>query len=265
MDCGPAALKCLRKAIRLRRAMDACEAYQTEVDGTTSPWGDVAQLGLVAEQIMLPADVYCCRAGAASPVSRSADGLAHFVVAWRRHGRIIQVMDPGVGRRWVPQQRFLKEVYRHTMTVPAQAWREWAGSEGLCAPLRHRLAAVGLDAPAVTRLLEEACEDPGWASRPDAAHVWLMSQRAGPSPGETRTTGKPFFQQARPGVRSPRTHSASSGGPTAPPRGHQRGGRRAAQVPRGCAGAGVRRGRLPCTCRGWPASPGRRHPAVYGG
>src|SRR5262249_43615277 len=107
-----------------------------------------------------------------------------------------------VGRRWVPQQRFLKEVYRHTMTVPAQAWREWAGSEGLCTPLRHRLTAVGLDAPAVTQLLDEACEDPGWSALAtlDAATrmVDVIVRAGGLSPG--RGAGQlvsSFFQQAR--------------------------------------------------------------------
>src|SRR5712691_1075811 len=155
MDCGPAALKCLLEGFQIAASYGRLrEACQTEVDGTSiDTLEDVGvQLGLVAEQIMLPADHLLLPEPELLPalvVTLLPNGLTHFVVAWRRHGRIMQVMDPGVGRRWVPQQRFLKEVYRHTMTVPAQAWREWAGSEGLCAPLRHCLAAVGLGAPAV--------------------------------------------------------------------------------------------------------------------
>ena len=207
MDCGPAALKCLLEGFQIAASYGRLrEACQTEVDGTSiDTLEDVAvQLGLVAEQIMLPADHLLLPEPELLPalvVTVLPNGLTHFVVAWRRHGRIIQVMDPGVGRRWVPQQRFLKEVYRHTMTVPAQAWREWAGSEGLCVPLRHRLAAVGLDVPAVARLLEEACEDPGWGAlaRLDAAAriVDVIVRAGGLPPG--RDAGqlvRSFFQQA---------------------------------------------------------------------
>src|SRR5919198_4863333 len=59
MDCGPAALKCLLEgfgiAVSYGRLREAC---QTDVDGTSiDTLEDVAvQLGLIAEQIMLPVD-----------------------------------------------------------------------------------------------------------------------------------------------------------------------------------------------------------------
>jgi ABC-type bacteriocin/lantibiotic exporter with double-glycine peptidase domain len=116
MDCGPAALKCLLEGYQIAASYGRLrEACQTEVDGTSiDTLEDVAvQLGLVAEQIMLPVDHLLLPEPELLPalvVTVLPNGLAHFVVAWRRHGRIIQVMDPGVGRRWVPQQRVLKEV-----------------------------------------------------------------------------------------------------------------------------------------------------------
>jgi ABC-type bacteriocin/lantibiotic exporter with double-glycine peptidase domain len=208
MDCGPAALKCLLEGFRISASYGRLrEACQTEVDGTSiDTLEEVAvQLGLVAEQIMLPVDHLLLPEPETLPaivVTVLPNGLAHFVVAWRRHGHVIQVMDPGVGRRWVPQRRFLDEVYRHTMTVSAQAWREWAGSVGLCDPLRHRLAAVGLGAPEATRAIDEACADPGWGALAtlDAATrmVDAIVRAGGLTPGrEAGTLVRSFFEQAR--------------------------------------------------------------------
>ena len=59
MDCGPAALKCLLEGfgipVSYGRLREAC---QTEVDGTSIDTLEVVagQLGLAAEQVMLPAD-----------------------------------------------------------------------------------------------------------------------------------------------------------------------------------------------------------------
>ena len=59
MDCGPASLKCLLEgygiSVSYGRLREAC---QTDVDGTSiNTMEEVAvQLGLVAEQIMLPVD-----------------------------------------------------------------------------------------------------------------------------------------------------------------------------------------------------------------
>ena len=208
MDCGPAALKCLLEGFEISASYGRLrEVCQTEVDGTSiDTLEEVAeQLGLDAEQIMLPADHLLLPEPETLPaivVTVLPNGLAHFVVAWRRHGRIIQVMDPSTGRRWVPQRRFLDEVYRHTMTVPAQAWRDWAGSAGLCEPLRYRLTSVGLDAPEAARLIDEACEDPGWGALAglDAATrmVDVIVRAGGLAPG--REAGQlvwSFFQQAR--------------------------------------------------------------------
>jgi ATP-binding cassette subfamily B protein len=214
MDCGPAALKCLLEGFWIPASYGRLrEACQTEVDGTSiDTLEEVAvQLGLVAEQIMLPADHLLLPEPETLPaivVTVLPNGLAHFVVVWRRHGHILQVMDPGVGRRWIPQRRFLAEVYRHTMTVPAQAWREWAGSAGFCAPLRHRLIAVGLDAPQITRIIDEACGDPGWGALAtlDAATrmVDAIVRGGGLAPGrEAGTLVRSFFEQAqreRPGA-----------------------------------------------------------------
>jgi ABC-type bacteriocin/lantibiotic exporter with double-glycine peptidase domain len=105
MDCGPAALKCLLEgfgiAVSYGRLREAC---QTDVDGTSIDTLEEAavQLGLEAEQMMLPVDHLLLPEAQALPalvVVQLPGGATHFVVAWRRHGRVVQLMDPGTGRR----------------------------------------------------------------------------------------------------------------------------------------------------------------------
>ena len=104
MDCGPAALKCLLEgfgiSVNYGRLREAC---QTDVDGTSiDTMEEVAnQLGMEAEQIMLPADHVLLeetRALSAIAVVVLPNGITHFVVVWRRHGRFVQLMDPATGR-----------------------------------------------------------------------------------------------------------------------------------------------------------------------
>ena len=158
MDCGPAALKCLLEGfgipVSYGRLREAC---QTGVDGTSiDTLEEVAvQLGLEAEQIMVPVDHVLLPEAQTLPalvVVRLPDGKTHFVVAWRRHGRFVQVMDPATGRRWPTCRQFL----HHSTSTPCRfpplpgapgparmnastccttAWRGWgspAGSQRAC-------------------------------------------------------------------------------------------------------------------------------------
>ncbi|HLL54002.1 MAG TPA: cysteine peptidase family C39 domain-containing protein [Myxococcaceae bacterium] len=173
MDCGPAALKCLLEgfgtSVSYGRLREAC---QTDVDGTSiDTLEEVArQLGLDAEQVMLPVDHLLLPEGEALPallVVRLPNGYTHFVVVWAVQGGLVQVMDPAAGRHWMTPRRLLDETYAHTMPVPASAWREWAGSEEFSRALTARLRELGVDAARAGRWLEEALADPGW--RPAAA------------------------------------------------------------------------------------------------
>ncbi len=107
MDCGPAALKCLLEGfgipVSYGRLREAC---QTGVDGTSIDTLEVVanELGLHADQVMIPVDHVFLRAAPALPalvVVRHSSGPTHFVVVWRRVGSWLQVMDPSIGRRWV--------------------------------------------------------------------------------------------------------------------------------------------------------------------
>jgi len=130
MDCGPASLKCLLEGFHVPVSYGRLrEACQTDVDGTSiNMIEDVAnELGLRAEQSMLPPEYLVLDRISILPalvVVRHADGATHFVVVWSRKGRWLQVMDPAVGRRWVPQRKFLDEIFRHELSVAASDWRE---------------------------------------------------------------------------------------------------------------------------------------------
>lgn len=168
MDCGPAALKCLLEGhgipVSYGRLREAC---QTDVDGTSiDTIEEVAgQLGLIAEQAMVPADHLLLKAASTFPalvVVRHTDGPTHFVVVWRRVGPWLQVMDPAIGRRWVRVSAFLEEVYRHETIVPARGWREWAGSGAFLEALLEQMTDLGAGRPEAETLITAALQDETW-------------------------------------------------------------------------------------------------------
>src|SRR5215471_17536843 len=168
MDCGPASLKCLLEGFGLTVSYGRLrEACQTDVDGTSIDTLEAlaVQCGLEAEQVMVPVDHLLLPEAAALPalvVVRQPNGATHFVVAWRRHGRVVQVMDPGTGRRWPTYRRFLDELYVHTQTLPATAWRAWAESDECLGALRRRWATLGIGGANVEQILAASVTDPDW-------------------------------------------------------------------------------------------------------
>jgi ABC-type bacteriocin/lantibiotic exporter with double-glycine peptidase domain len=168
MDCGPASLKCVLEGFRIPVSYGRLrEACQTDVDGTSIDTIETIanQLGVTAEQVMIPADHLFIDEAAALPavaVVKHSDGATHFVVVWRRHGSWLQVMDPAIGRRWVRTDRFNEELFRHEMNVPADGWRGWAGSDEFLAPLRRRLAQLGASPAQVRSLIDRALTESNW-------------------------------------------------------------------------------------------------------
>src|SRR5262249_13877507 len=115
-----------------------------------------------AEQVMIPVDHLLLPETDALPaivVVRTPNGNTHFVVAWRRHAGLMQLMDPARGRRWSTCRRFLDDVYVHRMPVPAEAWREWAGSETSMKVFDRRMNDLGIRNRAI---IETARTDTGW-------------------------------------------------------------------------------------------------------
>ncbi|MFL6257307.1 MAG: cysteine peptidase family C39 domain-containing protein, partial [Pyrinomonadaceae bacterium] len=168
MDCGPASLKCMLEGFGITASYGRLrEACQTEVDGTSiDTMEEVAvQLGLEAEQVMIPIDHLLLPGSEPLPalvVVRRPPNATHFLVAWRRTGRFMQLMDPATGRRWAAASKFLEEVYVHTMPVAAEGWREWASSASFTGALAKRLAHVGASKRLCKRLIEGAVGAEGW-------------------------------------------------------------------------------------------------------
>ncbi|HZS54077.1 MAG TPA: cysteine peptidase family C39 domain-containing protein [Bryobacteraceae bacterium] len=168
LDCGPASLKCLLEGfgipVSYGRLREAC---QTALDGTSIDTMELVaqQLGLEAEQIMLPVDHVALPQANAVPsivVIKLASGLTHFVVLWKKHGNLLQLMDPATGRRWTSASQFANELFEHTIGVAASDWREFAASTEFQSALQARLVALGISANAGNRLRKEACDQTGW-------------------------------------------------------------------------------------------------------
>ena len=211
MDCGPASLKALLEGFGISASYGRLrEACQTEVDGTSIDVIEqvAIQLGLDAEQIMIPADhllLADARALPALVVVRLPNGMTHFIIIWSKHGRFVQVMDPGTGRRWVDEKRLLADLYIHRFPVPAEAFREWAGTEGFLAPLRRRLAELQVTDARIDELIRQASADPGWrglaaldaAARMVASIVRANGLERGEVAGQVLAR---FFEEARAGA-----------------------------------------------------------------
>jgi ATP-binding cassette subfamily B protein len=165
MDCGPASLKALLEGFggsasygRLR------EACQTTVDGTSIDALEEAgnALGLECTQVMVPADHLLLPGSRLLPalvVVQLPGGYTHFVVVWRRLGSWLQVMDPAVGRRWVSARSFRRGVFRHTQSLAADSWHEWACSQSFRQALEARMAALGFQGAS---LFADAASRGGW-------------------------------------------------------------------------------------------------------
>lgn len=210
MDCGPAALKCLLEGHGVPASYGRLrEACQTDVDGTSIDTLEVVarQLGLAAEQVMVPPDHLLADPEAMLPalvVVRHADEELHFVVVWRRVGPWLQVMDPAAGRRWVRASRFRDEIYAHRMRVDAAEWRAWAGGDEFRRALRQRMARLRIDGATARALLDEALAAPGWrpAATLDAAVRLAQALHDAGGTGAGAEAARLVAALTRPGPRS---------------------------------------------------------------
>jgi ABC-type bacteriocin/lantibiotic exporter with double-glycine peptidase domain len=168
VDCGPACLTALLAGFGLHASYGRLrEACQTGVDGTSIDSMEqlANRLGLEAEQIVVPPDHVAIPEAAALPaiaIVRLPNGFTHFVVLWRSYAGRLQVMDPAAGRRWTPVDQIAREFYIHEMTVPAAAWREWAGGPEFGAALVRRMIVLGLTEEKASQLLARAAAEPEW-------------------------------------------------------------------------------------------------------
>ncbi len=163
-DCGPAAMKSLLAGMGLsidyRRLREAC---QTDVDGSSiNKLEELSiQLGLDAEQVMLPLDHVFVPEAKALPaiiVSITPGGRPHFVVIWSCSGPFVQVMDPASGRFWTTVRTLSDRIFSHTTAASAALWRQWAATDEAVGALRRRLRNLG--AVDDGQLVAEALRDP---------------------------------------------------------------------------------------------------------
>jgi ABC-type bacteriocin/lantibiotic exporter with double-glycine peptidase domain len=168
MDCGPACLKALLEGYGIRASYEALrQSCQTDVDGSSIDTMELlaSELGLEAEQIMVPVDHLFLRSARALPaivVVRLPNGMSHFVVLWGRCGNWVQVMDPANGRQWLPAKRFLEHVHVHSQAVSANGWREWASSDEFLNTLRRRMRGIGVSKACIATLLRKALSSSNW-------------------------------------------------------------------------------------------------------
>ncbi|HWO12881.1 MAG TPA: cysteine peptidase family C39 domain-containing protein [Polyangiaceae bacterium] len=165
MDCGPAALSAVLTGFGVAVSYGTLrETCQTSLDGTSiDTLEEVApELGLRAEQTLLPLEHVLLGESDTLPaimVVARPNGGTHFVVVWRRHGELLQVMDPAAGRRWVRRAELERELYVHEMFVPGTAFRAWAGGAPFRAGLERRARRVGIGRRHIGELLDTALRD----------------------------------------------------------------------------------------------------------
>jgi ABC-type bacteriocin/lantibiotic exporter with double-glycine peptidase domain len=166
MDCGPAALAALLSGHDIRASYGRLrEVCQTSVDGTSvDTLADVARrLGLDARQLLLPVEAALDPAHLpALLVIRREDQGLHFVVAWRRSGDQVQVMDPAQGRRWQSVASLTQRLHIHTHVLPAAAWRTWATGPAGRALLSGWMDGLGIPPAARDEALRAAAAAPDW-------------------------------------------------------------------------------------------------------
>ena len=162
MDCGPAALKAYVEghgvSVSYGRLREAC---QTDVDGTSieTLQAIAGELGVPVEQVLLPKDLVLLEEAGSLPciaVTRLPNGNTHFPIIWSLAAGVAQVMDPASGRRWMTRGQLLHELHEHTMSVPAEDWREWAGSEQGRSLVASQLASLGIGKEPTGTLIESA-------------------------------------------------------------------------------------------------------------
>jgi len=186
MDCGPATLQSLLAGFGIAASYGRLrEACFTSLDGTSiDQIEDAANgFGLDAEQVMLPVDHLFVDGSSVLPallVLITPGGATHFVVAWRRWGSWVQVMDPATGRQWRTVSDVLAHTYVHSQLVPTEDWREWAASPAFLKPLDRRLRRLGLESDDCQQRIARAIADPspGLLAALDAATRFVESLAA---------------------------------------------------------------------------------------
>lgn len=167
MDCGPACLAAFLEGHGVDVSFSGLRHLcRTGVDGTTlGALEEVAiQFGFDAELACVPNDHLGLPEAGSFPciaVFRRPQGFAHFVVAWRRVGKWVQVMDPSAGRQWMSLSEFAAHTYEHALPLSTADWIEHARESTFDGCLRARLTQLGVDAGPV--VADAWTDTSGWS------------------------------------------------------------------------------------------------------
>lgn len=174
MDCGPAVLAALLMGLGLRADYNKLrEVCFTDVDGTSIDTIEelASHMGLDALQVVVPRDHLPIEEAHLLPavaLTHTPEGLAHFVLVWRRRGRRLEVMDPAIGRRWVEIDAFLADLYHQDLVVPAADFEDWARTPDFSTVLAGQLMGLGMSRHDATRRVEDATNaERAWAAVAD--------------------------------------------------------------------------------------------------
>lgn len=183
LDCGPASLKALLGGYGIHAGYGALrEAANTDVDGTSiDTLEDLAVgFGLDAGQVVVPPEQVLLPEGQNLPciaVVQLPSGALHFVVVWRRFGPWVQVMDPGVGRRWKTERQLIDTLYQHEMQIPLEMWAAHSESTEFLRPLTREIRNLGLSHAVTSALLSKARERAMGLADLDAAVRFVSALR----------------------------------------------------------------------------------------
>ncbi len=185
MDCGPAALVCWLNSAGIPtnygRLRESC---QTDVDGTSiDAMEELAiELGLAAEQVMLPAEAIFARELPSMPgiaVVLLPNRLTHFVVVWRELFGWVQVMDPAQGRIWLRKAQLLDRLFEHRMPVAKEDWFAYATSDEFLALLRDGAMQIGIAPAAIEEMARQASDWHALAALDASVRCALEQSRTG--------------------------------------------------------------------------------------
>ncbi len=168
MDCGPASLASLLSllgvSVSYGRLRDLCA---TDVDGTSIDTIQKvsADLGMTLEQVLIPPEFLFARTVRSLPcliVVLKPNGFTHFVVASQASRKLVEVMDPAVGRRLLSRSEFVRWLYSHEALVPMDQWLDWATSASFKAVLFEFAQDHSIDMHKFSEVFDEAVESRDW-------------------------------------------------------------------------------------------------------
>ncbi|MBP9707231.1 MAG: ATP-binding cassette domain-containing protein [Oligoflexales bacterium] len=148
MDCGPACLKSIAAGFSLDLDYDRLRSLcNTGMDGSsiTDLEKVLASFGFEVTQQAIPWDFIIASPSQFFPAItfiEVGEGSYHFNIIWRKFGDRIQIMDPGIGRKWVKIENFSERLHTSKTKVDSVAWYEFGKSNDFLVPLAKNMSMI---------------------------------------------------------------------------------------------------------------------------